>query len=330
MDKIGILGGGAWGTALAAVATQAGRDTLLWAREPEVVDAVNSVHNNNMFLPDIALDPKLVATSSLADMSDRDAILMVTPAQYTRPMVQELSAYIQPGVPLIICSKGIEVSTGNLLSTVLEEAAPGHPICVLSGPTFAGEVARGLPCAVTLAVEDKALGEQLVAALGLPTFRPYLSTDIVGAQIGGAVKNVLAIATGIAAGLGTGENARAAVITRGLAEIVRFGGLYGARRETLMGLSGLGDLILTCSSTQSRNMSLGKAIGEGKTLTEIMSERNSVAEGAHTVDIVYKIGQEKNLDMPITNAVYRILKEDRPAREVMETLLARPFTDETV
>ena len=330
MDKIGILGGGAWGTALAAAATQAGRDTLLWAREPEVVDAVNNDHENSLFLPDITLDPKLIATNSLADMADRDAVLLVTPAQYTRTMATELAAHIRPDIPLIICSKGIEVSTGSLLSTALNEAAPGHPVCVLSGPTFAGEVARGLPCAVTLAVEDNELGEQLVTALGLPTFRPYLSTDIVGAQIGGAVKNVLAIATGIAAGLGTGENARAAVITRGLAEMVRFGNLYGARRETLMGLSGLGDLILTCSSTQSRNMSLGKAIGEGKTLGEIMAERNSVAEGAHTVDIVYKIAQEKNLDIPITNAVYRILKENRPAKDVMDTLLARPFTDEII
>ncbi len=330
MDKIGILGGGAWGTALAAAAAQAGRNTLLWAREAEVVTAVNRSHENSMFLPGIDLDPKLTATNRLEDLADRDAILMVTPAQYTRAMATDLAQHIRPDVPLIICSKGIEVSTGSLLSTALGEAAPSHPVCVLSGPTFAGEVARGLPCAVTLAVEDKKLGEQLVAALGLPTFRPYLSSDIIGAQIGGAIKNVLAIATGIAAGLGTGENARAAVITRGLAEMVRFGNLYGARRETLMGLSGLGDLILTCSSTQSRNMSLGKAIGEGKTLREIMAERNSVAEGAHTVDIVYKIAQEKNLDMPITNAVYRILKEDRPAKDVMDTLLARPFTGETV
>ncbi len=330
LDKIGILGGGAWGTAIAAVAAQAGRDTLLWAREPDVVNAVNSHHENSMFLPGITLDPKLKATNRLSDMADRDAVLMVTPAQYTRAMAKDLASHVRPDVPLIICSKGIEVSTGDLLSTVLGEAAPGHPVCVLSGPTFAGEVARGLPCAVTLAVEDQKLGQQLVAALGLPTFRPYLSSDIVGAQIGGAIKNVLAIATGVAAGLGTGENARAAVITRGLAEIVRFGNLYGAQRETLMGLSGLGDLILTCSSTQSRNMSLGKAIGEGKTLAEIMAERNSVAEGAHTVDIVYKIAQEKKLDMPITNAVYRILKEGRPAKEVMDILLARPFTGETV
>ncbi len=329
MDKIGILGGGAWGTALAAAATQAGRDTLLWARETDVVAAINTSHENTMFLPGVALNPALKATSELADLADRDAILMVAPAQFTRAMAASLAEFLRPGVPLVICSKGIEVATGSLLSTAIEEAAPNHPVCVLSGPTFAAEVARGLPCAVTLAAEDPVLGTKLMDALGLPTFRPYLSDDIVGAQIGGAVKNVLAIATGVAAGLGTGENARAAVITRGLAEVVRFGALYGARPETLMGLSGLGDLILTCSSTQSRNMSLGKAIGEGKSFTEIMAERNSVAEGAHTVDIVYKIALEKNLDMPITKAVYRILKEGKDARDVMDDLLARPFTDET-
>lgn len=329
MDNIGILGGGAWGTALAAAATQAGRNTLMWARESEVVEAVNTTHENRMFLPGVDLDPALVATNSLEDLADCDAVLMVAPAQFTRAMAAELANHIADGVPFIICSKGIEVSTGKLLSTAISEAATGHPVGVLSGPTFAAEVARGLPCAVTLAFEDQSLGNRLVEALGLPTFRPYLSSDIIGAQIGGAVKNVLAIATGVAAGLGTGENARAAVITRGLAEIMRFGALYGARRETLMGLSGLGDLILTCSSTQSRNMSLGKAIGEGKTFAEIMAERNSVAEGAHTVEIVYQIAEEKMLDMPITKAVYRILKEGRNARDVMDDLLARPFTDET-
>ncbi|MBO6504904.1 MAG: NAD(P)-dependent glycerol-3-phosphate dehydrogenase [Kordiimonadaceae bacterium] len=329
MEKIGVLGGGAWGTALAAAANQAGRDTVLWAREPEVVSAVNETHENSHFLPGVALDSGLTATGDLADFADRDAILMVAPAQYTRVMAAELIKHIGPKVPLVICSKGIEVLTGKLLSDAIGEVAPGHPVCVLSGPTFASEVARGLPCAVTLAAEDEDLGSALMQALGLPTFRPYFSTDIIGAQIGGAVKNVLAIATGVAAGLGTGENARAAVITRGLAEIVRFGALYGARRETLMGLSGLGDLILTCSSTQSRNMSLGKAIGEGMSFEEIMAERTSVAEGAHTVDIVHKIAQDKGLDMPITSAVYRILKKGEDARDVMDDLLNRPFTDET-
>jgi len=329
VQKIGVLGAGAWGTALAAAAVKAGRDTLLWAREPEVVESINAAHENTLFLKGIPLDPALKATGSYADLSDRDAILVVSPAQHLRSMVKELKSHIGPNAPLVICSKGIEVATGKLLSEVIEETAPENPVAVLSGPTFAAEVARGLPCALTLACRDKAIGDSLVQALGQPMLRPYYNADIIGAQIGGAIKNVLAIATGIVAGLGIGENARAAVITRGLAEIVRFGGLYGAKQETLMGLSGLGDLILTCSSTQSRNMSLGKAIGEGRKFAEIMAERNSVAEGAHTVEIVYKIAADKGLDLPITTAVYDILKQGKNVRDVMDALLARPFTDES-
>lgn len=329
MQKIGVLGAGAWGTALAAAAVKAGRDTILWAREAEVVRAVNEIHENTMYLPSITLDDKLRATNNLADLSDCDAVLIVSPAQHLRSMSLDLVAHIKQDAPLVICSKGIEVSTGKLLSDVLGETAPNNPVAVLSGPTFAAEVALGLPCALTLACEDKTIGDALVQAIGHSMLRPYYNNDIVGAQIGGAIKNVLAIATGIVAGLGIGENARAAVITRGLAEIARFGGLYGAENETLMGLSGLGDLILTCSSTQSRNMSLGKAIGEGRTFAEIMAERNSVAEGAHTVEIVHKIALEKNLDMPITASVYKILKEGENVRSVMDALLARPFTNES-
>lgn len=328
MQKIGVLGGGAWGTALAAAAVRAERDTLLWAREEEVVAAVNTDHVNSLFLPDIPLDPALRATSDLADLGGCDAILLVSPAQHLRTMVRSLAAIVPDRVPMVICSKGIEVATGELLSEAVTEETPNNPVAILSGPTFAAEVARGMPCALTLAADDKAIGTALIDALGQPTFRPYFNTDVVGAQIGGAIKNVLAIATGIVAGLNIGENARAAVITRGLAEIMRFGEIYGAKRETLMGLSGLGDLILTCSSTQSRNMSLGKAIGEGRTFAEIMAERRSVAEGAHTVEIVHKIAAEKKLDMPITKAVYQILKEGRDVRSVTETLLARPFAAE--
>ena len=328
MQKIGVLGAGAWGTALAAAAVKAGRDTILWAREADVVTLINETHENTMFLPGIMLDEKLKATSNLADLSGCDAILIVSPAQHLRSMSADLARHIRAGVPLVICSKGIEVSTGMLLSDVLAETAPDNPVAILSGPTFAAEVARGLPCALTLAAKDKTIGDTLVKALGHSTLRPYYNSDINGAQIGGAVKNVLAIATGIVAGLGIGENARAAVITRGLAEISRFGRLYGAKNETLMGLSGLGDLILTCSSTQSRNMSLGKAIGEGRTLKDIMAERNSVAEGAYTVEIVHKIALEKGLDMPITAAVYKILKQGEDVREVTSALLARPFTQE--
>lgn len=328
MQKIGVLGAGAWGTALAVASVRAGRDTILWAREEEVVSSITTEHVNKLFLPAVTLDPKLRATSDFAALADRDAILVVSPAQHLRAMVRSLKAHVPDGVPLVICSKGIEVATGKLLSQAIEEEAPNNPVAVLSGPTFAIEVARGLPCALTLATGDETVGMALVEALGHAAFRPYYNRDIVGAQIGGAVKNVLAIATGMAAGLGVGENARAAVITRGLAEIIRFGKLYGAKTETLMGLSGLGDLILTCSSTQSRNMSLGKAIGEGRTMEEIMAERNSVAEGAHTVEIVHKIAIEKGLEMPITSAVYHILKEGRDAKTVMDELMARPFTNE--
>ena len=328
MQKIGVLGAGAWGTALAAAAVNAGRDTLLWARETDVVATVNSIHENKMFLPGVTLDERLRATGELADFGTCDAILIVSPAQHLRGMSLDLVPHIRAGVPLVICSKGIEVSSGKLLSDVLGETAPDNPVAILSGPTFAAEVARGLPCALTLAATDKAIGDALVKALGHSALRPYYNSDIIGAQIGGAVKNVLAIATGIVAGLGIGENARAAVITRGLAEISRFGRLYGAKNETLMGLSGLGDLILTCSSTQSRNMSLGKAIGEGRTFADIMAERNSVAEGAHTVEIVHKIALEKGLDMPITAAVYKILKEGEDVRTVTNALLARPFAPE--
>jgi len=330
LKKIGVLGAGAWGTALAAAALKAGRETILWAREADVVYAVNKNHENSIFLPGVALDNKLRATGDLADLSDCDAVLIVSPAQHLRSMSKSLSTHIKKSAAMVICSKGIEVSTGKLLSDVLRETTPDNPVAVLSGPTFAAEVARGLPCALTLACEDARVGNALVEALGHSMFRPYYNDDIIGAQIGGAVKNVLAIATGIVAGLGIGENARAAVITRGLAEIVRFGGLYGARQETLMGLSGLGDLILTCSSTQSRNMSLGKAIGEGRTFADIMAERNSVAEGAHTVEIVYKIAVEKGLDMPITAAVFKILKEGADVRRVTEGLLSRPFTAESI
>jgi len=329
LQTIGVLGGGAWGTALAAAAVAAGRDTLLWAREDDVVQAVNDRHENTVFLPGVALDPALKAVGDLGDLSGCDAVLLVPPAQHLRTMIRQLGDHVGRHVPMVICSKGIEVATGKLLSEVVSEELPDNPVAVLSGPTFAAEVARGLPCALTLAADSAQTGEALVTALGQPTFRTYYNDDVVGAQIGGAIKNVLAIATGIVAGLGIGENARAAVITRGLAEIIRFGSLYGAQRETLMGLSGLGDLILTCSSTQSRNMSLGKAIGEGRTFEEIMAERNSVAEGAHTVEIVHKIASDKGLEMPITDAVHRILKEGQNVRDVMDALMARPFTSES-
>ncbi len=327
LQNVGVVGAGAWGTALANMTALSGKNTVIWAREDDVVTAINKTHENTVFLSGHTLHKDLRATTDMASLNMSDVILIVSPAQHLRTAAKALKQHINPAAPILICSKGIEVSTGKFMSDVLSEEI-SNPVGVLSGPTFAAEVVQNLPCALTLAVADENLALSLVRSLGMPNFRPYTSTDIIGAQVGGAIKNILAIATGIVVGLGLGENARAAVITRGLAEIVRFGLAFGAKRETLMGLSGLGDLMLTCSSTQSRNMSLGKAIGEGRSLSDIMQERNSVAEGAHTVDIVYKTSKDRGISMPIVCAVYKILKEGQDAQKVTNDLLSRPFIKE--
>lgn len=328
MGKIGVVGAGAWGTALAQVAARAGRSVTLWAREPEVADEINTRHENSHFLPDVALEPAIRATSSLADLGGSDAILLVTPAQFLRSVLAQLAEELTPGTPIVLCSKGIEQGTGLLMTEVSESVVQSNPIAVLSGPTFAAEVARGLPTAITLAIADEALGAQLTQALGSPTFRPYWTADLIGAEVGGAVKNVLAIACGIAAGKALGENARAALITRGFAEMVRFGLAKGAQTETLSGLSGLGDLILTCSSTQSRNMSLGHAIGQGRRMEDILAERKSVAEGAYTAPVLLEAARKLGVDMPITEAVVDLLYNGANVDETIGRLLRRPFKAE--
>jgi glycerol-3-phosphate dehydrogenase (NAD(P)+) len=326
IERIGVIGGGAWGTALAQVAAKAGRDVILWAMEDDVVDAVNSAHENAIFLPGIALEPKVRATSDLDAIGDADAWLVVTPAQHMRAVLERAP---RSDVPRILCSKGIEERRGELLHTVAAEACPGAPVAVLSGPTFAHEVARGLPTAVTLAAEDREVAEQLRGAIARPAFRIYLSDDIAGAEIGGAVKNVLAIACGVVEGRGLGQNARAALIARGFAEMTRFGVAMGARPETLAGLSGLGDLVLTCSSTSSRNYSLGKGIGEGRSATELMADRRTVAEGAFTAPVLARLAHERGIDMPIVDAVDRLLN-GAAIESVVEELLARPPKSEGV
>ncbi len=330
MDKIGVVGGGAWGTALAAVAARAnaGRRVRLWALEREVVDGINRTHENTPFLPGIALDPMIEATASLKDLADRDAILLVPPAQHLRKVLGDLAPHLDPKIPLLICCKGIEQGSMKLMGEVAAEAAPGHPLAVLSGPSFAADVAKGLPTAVTLACEDANLGEALVDAIGLSTFRPYLSSDLTGAEIGGAVKNVIAIACGIAEGCKFGESARAALTARGFAEITRLGEALGAKRETMTGLSGLGDLILTCNSMQSRNMSLGVALGEGRTLKEVMASRTSVAEGVPTSSAVVELARSKGIEMPIAEAVNSIVTEEKTVSRAILDILSRPFTSE--
>lgn len=327
-EKIGVLGGGAWGTALAMAAIRAERDVCLWAREAETVKAINETRENSVYLPGIPLADSLKANHDLESLRDRDAILLVCPAQHMGRMVADLTPCLAPSAALIICAKGIDAQSGHLMSDVIAPIAPGHPLAVLSGPTFAHEVARGLPCALTLACQDDGLRKSLIDSLASPEFRLYGSPDIIGAQVGGAVKNVLAIACGMVAGLTLGENARAAVITRGLSEMVRFGTALGAQKETLMGLSGLGDLLLTCSSTQSRNMSLGLALGQGQSLDEILSARNSVAEGFHSVKILTKLARNHGLDMPISFAVENILGGRGSVAALMQDLMNRPLTDE--
>lgn len=325
--KLGVIGAGAWGTALAQVAANSSKGEIvrLWALEPEVTSAVNQSHENPLYLPHIPLSDRIVATSSLEDLADCDALLVVTPAQHLRTSIARLPVR---DVPLVLCAKGIEAGTMKLMSEVVEEVMPDAPIAVLSGPTFAHEVAKGLPTAVTLACADLALQQRLAARLAQPTFRTYQSDDVTGAEIGGAVKNVLAIACGVVAGLQLGQNANAALISRGFAEMTRFGLARGARAETLSGLSGLGDLVLTCTSTASRNFSLGKGLGEGRSAQELMADRRTVAEGAFTAPVLQAAGRAINVPIPITDAVCGLLDGPLTARQAVDQLLARPIRSE--
>jgi glycerol-3-phosphate dehydrogenase (NAD(P)+) len=324
IETIAVIGGGAWGTALAQVAAASGRGTMLWAFEDEVVAAINRIRQNPLYLKDIDLNPAIHATSSFAELAGADAWLVVTPAQHMRAV---LSRSPCPNMPLILCSKGIEEGSGKMLHEVAREVCPSSPVAVLSGPTFAHEVAAGLPTAVTLACGDAALGDALAERLANPAFRIYRSDDVAGAEVGGAVKNVLAIACGVVEGKRLGLNARSALIARGFAEMTRFGLAMGARAETLAGLSGLGDLVLTCSSTASRNFSLGKAIGEGADPATLMSDRRTVAEGAHTAPVLAAIARERKVEMPIVAAVADLL-DGAAVDAVLERLLSRPRRDE--
>lgn len=323
---IGVIGGGAWGTALAQAMASDGSAVLLWAREAELVGEINTANTNSLFLPGAKLNPLIRATSALTDLADLPVLLVVCPAQHLARVLEGLPAGARD---LVLCAKGIEAGTGRLMANVAAEAAPGAHLAVLSGPTFAHEVAAGLPTAVTLAcAEGEAQWERLAPVLSRPSLRPYYSDDVTGAEIGGAVKNVLAIACGVVDGLGLGQNARAALIARGYAEMLRFGLARGGRAETLAGLCGLGDLVLTCSSTSSRNFSLGKALGEGLSAAEALAGKNSVAEGAHTAPVLHDLAQADGIDMPIVAAVNRLLNGEAPARQVVADLLARPLKAE--
>ena len=323
--KIGVLGGGAWGTALAQVAAGDMAEVLLWAREEAVVAGINDAHENGLFLPGVALSPRVRATGDLARMAGHDALLIVAPAQHVGAVLARTPV---GRAALILCAKGIEAGTRRLIGEVAAAACAGSPIAVLSGPTFAHEVAAGLPTAVTLACADEDLRDRIAARIAVPHFRLYASSDVTGAEIGGAVKNVLAIACGVVEGAGLGQNARAALIARGFAEMTRFGLARGARAETLAGLSGLGDLVLTCSSTSSRNFSLGLGLGRGQSATDLLADRRTVAEGAFTAPVLREAAADAGIDMPVCEAVCRLL-EGAAVREVIGDLLARPLRSES-
>jgi glycerol-3-phosphate dehydrogenase (NAD(P)+) len=322
---LGVIGGGAWGTALAQMLASDASPVRLWAFERDVVEDINTARCNRAYLAGIDLNPAIVATADLAALSDCALLLVVTPAQHMRRVLAQLP----PGdADLVLCCKGIEEASGDLMVDVARAAAPGRPLAVLSGPTFAHEVARGQPTAVTLACHDAAQWERIAPRIARPAFRPYFTTDITGAEIGGAVKNVLAIACGVVDGLGLGQNARAALIARGFAEMTRFGLACGAQAETLSGLSGLGDLVLTCSSVSSRNFSLGKALGEGRKAADVLADRTTVAEGAFTAPVLQRVARARGVAMPIVDTVCALLAGDVAADHAVAALLARPLKAE--
>jgi glycerol-3-phosphate dehydrogenase (NAD(P)+) len=327
-ERVGVIGAGAWGTALAQVCTFGNRPVRLWARETDVADQINSVHENPLFLPGNALSSILTAVTDWADLANCDLILAVPPAQHMRATLLAFGAYARPGTPLVLCAKGIEQGSLKLMTEVAAETVPHLPIAVLSGPGFAAEVARGLPTAVTLACADPALGKALADHLATPTFRPYLATDLIGAEAGGALKNVLAIACGVVEGRALGRGAHAAVLTRGFAEMTRLAVALGAEAETLAGLCGLGDLVLTCSSPLSRNMSVGLALGRGESLQQALSGKLSVAEGVASAPAVRALAARVGVEIPICEAVAAVLAGETDPDGAIAALLSRPLRAE--
>jgi len=324
-----VIGAGAWGAALAQLCTRAGLGATLWTRDPALATALTQTGRNDLYLPGVDLDPTIRATADLGDLASADLILATTPAQHMRGVLEVVAPHFAKGTPVILCAKGVEQGSLKLMTQVLGETLPEARLAVLSGPSFAAEVARGSPTAVTLACPDLALGEALARALATPTFRPYLTDDLIGAEAGGAVKNVLAIACGVVEGRGLGRSAHAALITRGFAEMTRFGVALGGRAETLAGLCGLGDLVLTCSSPQSRNMSVGLALGRGETLAAALAGKRSVAEGVASAPAVRALGARLGVETPICEAVAKIVAGEIGVERAIEDLLSRPLKSET-
>lgn len=316
--RIGVMGAGAWGTALANAAARAGREVVLWGRDPAAMDALATERENRADLPGIALDPAVTPTADLAAVAATDAVLLVVPAQACREALGRFAPLAREGMPVVSCAKGIERGSRAFMSEVIVGTLPGARPAVLSGPSFAVDVAAGLPTAVTLAAYDSGLAAALAAALGSSTLRLYHSADVRGVEIGGAAKNVLAIAAGIVAGRRLGASAAAALVARGFAELMRFGLAYGARPETITGLSGLGDLILTTSGPQSRNFAFGQALGTGAVAG------GKLAEGAFTASVLVEMAAAKGVDVPVSAAVDTVLAGRLAIDDAIEALMARP------
>ncbi len=327
--SIGVIGGGAWGTALASLCASNQVETTLWAREDAVIRSINARHENSEYLPGVPLPKSLTAAKSLGMAAKSEAILFAVPAQFARTAFADLrEASDGRAIPVALCSKGIERSSGMMMTEILAAVWPEAEPAVLSGPSFARDVAMGLPTAVTLAAADPEIGARWMATIGASHFRPYLSDDLTGAELGGAVKNVLAIAAGVVEGKGFGESARAALIARGFAEFQRLGVALGAKRETMAGLSGLGDLILTATSQQSRNMSLGVELGKGRTLENILAERNTVSEGVATAGAIHALAEKAGVEAPICEAVAALVSGAKSVDEIVAALMARPLKSE--
>jgi len=326
-NHVAVVGAGAWGTALALVAARAGRNVTLWSRETEVAEAIRTIHVNARFLPDVPLPANIVATANIADASRADAVLLTSPAQHVRAVAAEIAQTLTPQTPLVLCAKGIERGSGKLLTEVLVEAAPQAEPAILSGPSFARDVARDLPTAITIAAQ-KDVAFRLAATLGHAGFRPYASEDLTGVALGGAAKNVYAIGCGIVAGMGLGENARAALLTRSFAELCRLGAAMGARNETLMGLSGLGDLVLTASSLSSRNYSFGFQLGEGHARAELLAPGHPLAEGVETAAALVARAARHKIELPVAEAIADVLTGKLDLAHALPRLMARPLKAE--
>ncbi len=329
--RVGVIGSGAWGTALSIVANRASSQVTLGTRNANVIASIRQRRTNDIYLPSIFIEPNIEVTDQFIDVCRSDVVIIAAPSHCLRAVCISISDMLSPDVIVVIASKGIERGSLMFMSEVVKAILPHNPVAILSGPNFADEAANGLPTATTIACSDKSLWDTLMYSIGGRLFRPYMTNDVIGTQIGGVIKNIIAIACGIAVGKNMGENARAALVTRGFAEMSRLALAKEGKYETLMGLSGLGDLILTCGSPKSRNMSFGIAIGKGENKDELLSNRGRTAlEGVVSAESIHKLAKKHNLSMPICDAVYRIIYENAPVEQVIETLLERPFVSEVI